>query len=140
MPNNSFHQYNQDMPSLHSDTHSSISFVTSNKNKRLLVIDGYVYRQNKVTSKVVYWICEQKGCRAGVHLSLKDIFIKYANDDHSHMPVSERLEIRRMMTTIKHRVNSETSAIGQIYTQEMARANLSPSALAFALTAKQASK
>ena len=128
------------MSPLDSNTHPPISFVTSNKNKRLLVIDGYVYRQNKVTAKVVYWICEQKTCRAGVHLSPKDIFIKYANDDHSHMPMPERLEIRRMMDTIKHRVNSETGAIGQIYTQEIARANLSPSALAFALTAKQASK
>lgn len=56
------------------------------------------------------------------------------------MPTPERLEVRKMMTNIKNRVNHETAAIGHIYTEEIARANLSAAALALAPTAKEASK
>ncbi len=56
------------------------------------------------------------------------------------MPKSERLEIRKMMTKVKTRVDRETTAIGQIYTEELAKANLSRTALAIAPTAREASK
>jgi hypothetical protein len=55
------------------------------------------------------------------------------------MPKPERLEIRKMLSNVKTRVNLETTAIGQIYTEEIARANLSTTALAIANTAKEAS-
>ena len=56
------------------------------------------------------------------------------------MPTPERLEIRKLMTTIKARVKRETTAVGQIYTEELARSNPSTAALAIAPTAKEASK
>jgi hypothetical protein len=56
-----------------------------------------------------------------------------------HMPTPERLEIRKMMENIKARVNRETTAVGQIYTEELARANLSTAALAIPRTTKKAS-
>ncbi len=55
------------------------------------------------------------------------------------MPTPERLEIRKMMENIKARVNRETTAVGQIYTEELARANLSTAALAIPRTTKKAS-
>ncbi len=56
------------------------------------------------------------------------------------MPVPERVEIRKLMTNIKNRVHGEATAIGQIYNEELAKANLSKSALAVAATAREASK
>ena len=122
------------------DETPDISFVMTNKNKRLLTIDGYMYHQNKITEKIIYWICKQKSCWAGVHLTSDDKFVKFTNIQHNHMPTPERLEIRKLMTKIKARVNRETTAVGQIYTEELAQANLSTAALAIAPTAKEASK
>jgi hypothetical protein len=116
-----------------------IEFILSNKNKRLLSINGYVYQQNKSTEKMSYWICEEKMCWAGVHLDAHDRFIKFTKHDHNHMPVPERVEIRKMMMNIKTRVHEETTAIGQIYNKELAKANLSKTALAAAATARDAS-
>ncbi len=78
-------------------------------------------------------------CGMGVHLSASDTFIKYTKDTHTHMPKPERLEIRKMLSSIKTRVSHEKTAIGQIYTEEIARENLSTTALAIANTAKEAS-
>ncbi|CAF4290819.1 unnamed protein product, partial [Adineta steineri] len=35
------------------------------------------------------------------------------------MPSPERLEVRKMMNNVKNRVTNETTAIGQIYTDEL---------------------
>ena len=118
---------------------STISFITSNKNKRLLVINDYIYYLNKTTEKITYWKCDEKLCWAGVHLSSNDLFLKHTKNIHTHMPTSERLEIRKMIANVKNRVNGETTAVGKIYTEELARANLSTTALAMALTAREAS-
>ncbi|CAF2052853.1 unnamed protein product [Rotaria magnacalcarata] len=112
------------MPSSDTDETPTISFLISNKKKRLLVIDGYIYQQNKSTAKVSYWLCEIKLCNAGVHLNSDDQFRKYTENPHTHMPVPERLEIRKMLTNIKSRVDREAKAIGQIYHEELLKANL----------------
>jgi len=128
------------MSSSNLDEKPVISFLTSNKGKRLLVINGFVYQQNKSTTKVNYWACEEKLCNAGVHLSSNDLFIKYSGNGHIHMPKPERLEIRKLMTKVKARVDQETTAIEQIYTDELAKANLSRTALAIISTPREASK
>ncbi|CAF3747654.1 unnamed protein product [Rotaria socialis] len=109
-----------------SDTEETprISFLFSNKKKRLLVIDGYIYQQNKSTAKVSYWLSEIKLCNVGVHLNSDDQFLKYTENPYTHMPVSERLEIRKMLTNIKSRIDREATAIGQIYHEELVKANL----------------
>lgn len=71
----------------------SITFVKSNKKKRLLVIDGYLFQLNKSTAKVAYCICEEKSCRMSVHPDIDDLFTKFMKSDHTYMPASERLEI-----------------------------------------------
>ena len=117
-----------------------IEFISSNKNKRLLLIDSHIYLQNKSTEKVSYWKCEKKMCWAGVHLDAHDKFIKFNKHDHNHMPAPERLQVRKLMTNVKKRVYDETTAIGQIYNEELAKANLSRLALVAAATAREASK
>ncbi|CAF0856064.1 unnamed protein product [Rotaria sordida] len=126
------------MSSPNVDGTPEISFLISNKGKRLLVINGFVYQQNKSTAKVNYWVCEEKLCNAGVHLTSNDLFLKYTQNAHTHLPKPERLVIRKMMTKVKTRVDRETTAIGQIYTEELVKANLSRTALAIAPTAREA--
>jgi len=88
-----------------------LSFITSKKNKRLVAINGYIYLQNKSKSKDCYWICQRKMCAASVHLDLQDQFIKFTKAEHNHLPVPEQIEIRKLMTKVKARVNTETTAI-----------------------------
>ncbi|CAF3523756.1 unnamed protein product [Rotaria socialis] len=76
------------MPSSDADQTSTISFLISNKKTRLLVIDGYIYQQNKSTAKVSYWLCEIELCNAGVYLNSDDQFLKYAENPHTHIPRS----------------------------------------------------
>jgi hypothetical protein len=123
-----------------SSNRSVMSFLTSNTKKRLLCLDSYIYQQNKSTSKVTYWICEEKMCWAGVHLDSNDRFLKSTKTTHNHLPTPERQEVRKMFATIKDRVVHETTAIGQIYNEELSRTNLSEAALATAHTARAASK
>ena len=118
----------------------TISFVVSNKNKRLLSVDGFIYQQNKSTSKVTYWICKERMCWAGIHLDSNDKFLKHTKATHTHLPTPERQEIRKMMANIKDRVKNESTAIGQIYNEELARTNLSRSALATIYASREASK
>lgn len=86
-----------------------ISFVTSNKNKRSLVMNGYIYQLNKSTAKVTYWICEGKMCWAGVHLDVNDQFLKYAVSSHTHLPTPEREEVCMMMSKVRERLTIENT-------------------------------
>ena len=61
-----------------------IAFITSNKKRRLLVIDGFIFQQNKSTDKATYWICQEKMCDMGVHLTKNDSFIKFTKSNHTH--------------------------------------------------------
>ncbi|CAF4305403.1 unnamed protein product, partial [Rotaria magnacalcarata] len=78
------------MSSSDTDETPTISFLISNKKKRLLVIDGYIYQQNKCTAIVSCWLCEIKLCNAGVHLNSDDQFLKYTENPHTHMPIWTR--------------------------------------------------
>jgi hypothetical protein len=128
------------MAQTESSSTPALLFLNSNKDKRLVAVDGYIYVKNKSTSKVCYWVCEEKSCPAGVHLTPEDQFIKFTKSNHKHLPVPERIEIRKMMTQVKARVNNESAPIGQIYREELSKANLSKAALAMAAKARSASR
>ncbi len=103
------------MVQLTSNEPPTISFITSNKNKLILSINGYTYQQNKCTSKV---------CWADVHLDSHDQFIIFTEPAHTHISVPEQVAIRKLMTNVKARVNSDTTSIGQIYSEELAKTKL----------------
>ncbi|CAF4718282.1 unnamed protein product, partial [Rotaria sp. Silwood2] len=84
---------------------STMSFITSNKGKLLLVRDNYIYYISKTTATVKYWKCEDRSCNAGVHTNTKDAFIKTV-------------------------VINETTAIAKIYDEELARQQMSQTAAA----------
>ena len=110
-----------------------IVFSSSNKNQQLPSINHYsVYYRNKSTEKVSCWVCQEKVCQAGIHLDANNQFIKFAKP--------ERVKIRKLMLNVKNRLHDETVAIGQIYNEELAEANLSKSALVITATARETSK
>ncbi|CAF2967609.1 unnamed protein product [Rotaria sp. Silwood2] len=113
---------------------TSISFTTSNRGKRLLIYSGYIFRLKKSTMKVKYWACHSDGCVANVHTDKNDHFIK-SNGQHHHMPEPKQIELRNLKRKVKERVKTETSSIPQIYKEELARSNLSSTALTLASTA-----
>jgi hypothetical protein len=120
-------------------TTSSISWLTSNKGKPLLVINGFVFQSNKKTTKVTYWKCETKDCEATAHTDSNDQLVK-EKGDHGHLPSPEHNEIRSLKKAAKDRVATEATPIAQIYEEELARAQLSDAALANAPSGSEASK
>jgi hypothetical protein len=116
-----------------------LSFTTSNRGKRMLVYSGYVYRLQKSTIKVKYWVCQTNSCAAHVHTNTTDHFIK-ANGQHRHLPAPERIELRDLKNKVKERVQGETCSIPTIYEEELGRSKLSPVALTPAPVTVEASK
>lgn len=119
---------------------TSIEFISSNKGKPLLVLDMYVYQLNKSTTKKKYWKCEVKYCPATVHTNINDQFVRKGDQEHTHLSSPEHVQIRQLKGRVKDRVTHENIPIGKIYDDELARSQLSQSALAVAPTAEEASK
>jgi len=114
---------------------TSISFITSNKGKSILVYDGYLYKMNKATVKVKYWTCQERTCSASVHTDSNDQFIKSKGNHYSHLPSPEEIEWRTFKNVVKKRIIQESTPIGMILDQELAHANFSQSGLAVYLSA-----
>src|SRR5579862_1002578 len=108
---------------------TSIEFIMSNKGKPLLVLNSFVYQLNKSTQKVKYWKCEIKTCSAGVHTDSNNQFLKKCGEHDGHMPSPEIIAVRKMKKLVKDRVIQETTPIGQIFDDELARSQLSQTAL-----------
>ena len=117
----------------------TISWLASNKGKRLLVIDGFVFQSNKISAKVTYWKCEVKECGATALTNSNDQLISQ-NGEHTHLPPPERIEIRLLKNSAKDRVKSEAIPITQIYAEAVAHAHLSVAALATTPSGNEVSK
>ena len=116
------------------------SYIKSNKNKSLLVVvDDYVFQQSgKATEATTYWACQYKDCSAVAHTTTGPGALKKQKNAHCHPSIPEKIEIRQLMNKVKSRIASATTAIGQIYDQEMAKTNLSTGALIMVVTALEA--
>ncbi len=85
--------------------------MNSNKDKHLLVINDYTFQQNgKATMAASYLVCRFKHCSVVTHTTTKT----------------------------KSPIAVETTVIGYIYEQEMAKANLLQMALVMAPTTAKA--
>ncbi|CAM4798491.1 unnamed protein product [Rotaria magnacalcarata] len=90
----------------------TITFSQNNKGKRVFVCDGYVYHLSKSYSKFKYWPCENRLCAAVIHTDINDQF-----------------KVRKV---------TEATPIGRIYDEELAKAQLSQTALSIVASAKDA--
>lgn len=118
------------LPDLHRamSTASTMSFISSNKGKPMLLKEGFIYKINKQTSTKIYWICKTKNCGASIHTDLNCNFMQ-SNGTHNHLVEPEEIEIKRFREALKERVINETTPISKIYDEEMVKANLSPETL-----------
>ena len=107
---------------------NTLSFITSNKGRDLLVKDNFVYKMNKRTSFKIYWICKNKDCPASIHTDIDKKFLK-SNEQHNHLLEPEHLEVQKFRNILKERVINETGPIQRIFDEELSKAQFSPDVL-----------
>ena len=111
-------------------TVNNLSFINSNKNQPLLVMNEYVYKCNKKTTKKKYWMCVVSGCRVYVQTTLNDLYLGGGTDSHCHAPNPELIEVKQVRHQMKERAINEMSSVGMIYDEEIAKTTMSSTALA----------
>ncbi|CAF3033977.1 unnamed protein product [Rotaria sp. Silwood2] len=75
-----------------------------------------------------------------VHTDANDQFLKISGQQHTHLSSPEHVQVRKLRKRMKDRVTQENIAIGKIYDDELARLQLSQTALVVAPTAEEANK
>lgn len=119
-----------DAMDLPSNADSTISFVTSNKGQKLLVMNENVYKCNKKTERKKYWKCVVVGCMLSVHTDANDLYICGGNSDHDHQPNFDLIQAKNLRQQMKQRVLKESTSISVIYEEETAKAPIDRSVLA----------
>ncbi len=115
-------EYNPNNPP--TTVENSISFLTSNKGKPLLVFNQYVFKCNKAGATKKYWLCSEAGCHACVHTTLNDKFLSI-NYEHNHMDHSDILKTKMLKQKMKDRILTETTSVTKIYDEEITKVKLS---------------
>ncbi|CAF3744495.1 unnamed protein product [Rotaria sordida] len=106
-----------------------ISFIISQKGKKMLNINNFIFKLNKITSTTKYYRCEDSCCTVTARTDLEDNILNIKGD-HCHPPEPEEIQIRVFKQVVKARAISENTPIPQIYDEEAARINLSTLAIA----------
>lgn len=106
------------------DPPNKISFLYSQKGKKILVMENFIFKLNKTTNTTKYYRCNDARCSFVVHTDLNDVLLK-TKGEHCHPPEPEEVEIRTFRQVVKARAVNETTPIPQIYDQEALRMNLS---------------
>ena len=78
-----------------------VQFVTSNKEKYLLVYDGYMYKVNEATAQVRYSLSQGGSCNATFHSDANDQYLKSKGNYESHLSSQEQIDPRLFRETVK---------------------------------------
>ncbi|CAF2529189.1 unnamed protein product [Rotaria sp. Silwood2] len=114
----------------------TITFSESNKGKRVLICDGFAYHLNKSCAKVKYRRCENRLCAAIIHTDINDQFKLRKGDHSSHLSSPEHIELLKFKSNIKQRIIAEATTVSRIYDEELAKAQLSQTALSIVQSAQ----
>lgn len=100
------------------------TFITSQKGKRKLVLNSYIFRKEKTgaDSKEI-WSCETRGCNARLH-TLHDAIVK-GPTDHNHAPVHGKADVETVRIGMKRRAETTDEATRQITQQSLTQVSLS---------------
>ncbi|XP_076816250.1 uncharacterized protein LOC143462093 [Clavelina lepadiformis] len=102
-----------------------MEFISSEKGKRKLALNGFMYVRDKTKNGVTYWRCEDYlKCKSRVSTT-EDDSLKRAPSEHSHPPNPARVIVARAKASMRNRaVNSDerTSNIIQSETQDISLA------------------
>ncbi len=111
------------------NTSNTISFLISQKGKKMLNIDNIILKLNRTTEKKKYYRCLDPQCTMTVHTDHNDIILNIKGD-HYHPSEPEEVQIRMFKQAVKTRAINESTPIPQIYDEEAARINLSTLSIA----------
>ncbi|CAF4051626.1 unnamed protein product [Rotaria sordida] len=110
-------------------TPNEISFIVSQKGKKMLNINNFIFKLNKTTGTTKYYRCEDSRCTVTARTDLQDTLLNIKGD-HCHPPEPEEIQIRTFKQVVKARAISESTPIPQIYDEEAARMDLSTLSIA----------
>ncbi|XP_076820937.1 uncharacterized protein LOC143466184 [Clavelina lepadiformis] len=102
-----------------------MEFILSDKGKRKLALNGFLYVRDKATNGVTYWRCEEFLKCKSRESTAEDDSLKRAPSEHSHPPNPARVIVARAQASMRNRaVNSDerTSNIIQSETQDISLA------------------
>ncbi|CAF5067470.1 unnamed protein product [Rotaria sp. Silwood1] len=110
--------------------------------KTCLHMCGYTYHRNKIikSQNKVYWRCEDRDCRAYIHTTLSNVYLSDNETPHIHEPNMNDVLIQQFKAQVITRVRSELLTPGVIHSEELAKANMPPSAMANLPTAQSMRK
>ncbi|CAF0865126.1 unnamed protein product [Rotaria sordida] len=93
---------------------------------------GHTYHRNKIVKaqNKVYWRCEDRDCGAYIHTTLSNVYLSNNETPHIHEPNMDDVFIQQFKAQVIKRVRSELVTPGVIHSEELAKANMSPSAMA----------
>jgi hypothetical protein len=89
-----------------------LGFSTSNKQKSILICEGFIYQLNKTRPKVKYWRCKDRLCSAYIHTDQNNQYLGKSGDHCSHLPAPESIEVSVFKENVKKRVVKETIGYG----------------------------
>ena len=121
------------------DAPPKITFVQSQKGRPLLVLNHYIYKLNKTTTTIKYWICSTNTCIAKIHTNLNDEFLRTI-DGHCHPAEKENVDLREFREKIKQRAIAETTPMPRIYEEECSKAMLTAATIAVLPSEREMSK
>jgi hypothetical protein len=115
----------------------NVTFIKSNKDHLLLVLNDYLYKCNKTTAKKKYWICTSKGCKMSVHTDSNDVYLCGGTDPHDHESNPEMIAVKDVRQRIKERVLHEMIPISMVYEQELSKTSITSTTMAIIPTSQE---
>ena len=88
-----------------------LDLIKSEKNKDLLVYNGFIFRKERISVNKAIWRCiehSKAGCRGRCHTEDGEVIMH--NDEHNHVPDAAKLSARRIIQNVKDKaVNTQLS-------------------------------
>lgn len=77
----------------------SAKFITSNRGKQLILLNGYKYTRNRLQAGKTRWLCSthvSKGCKARLH-TVNDVVVEVGHY-HDHPPPINNLRNMKLIS------------------------------------------
>ena len=100
-----------------------MQFIDTQRHKRKLIRNGYLYRYHKPLAQgASSWECARRrngDCKARIKLSTVDAFIESINE-HSHPPSVAQCEVAKVKANIQRRAETTNETTQQVLAGELA--------------------
>lgn len=88
----------------------ALHFINSEKGKRMLVVDNYIFHRHKGTEEKEFWRCSDRSCKSRCQTS-NGVIVKQPTE-HSEASSSAKVEVAQIRSTLKERAK-ETEEPGR---------------------------